>query len=44
MNSKLEDFGVPTNPADSVEPRRPVAGGANDMYFAGIISARYSLR
>jgi hypothetical protein len=41
MNSKLEDFGVaPSAPED----RRPVAGGANDMYFAGLIAARYSLR
>jgi hypothetical protein len=37
MNSKEEDFGL-----DGL--RRPVAGGANDMYFAGIIAARYSLR
>ena len=39
MNSKVADFGL----EDSGE-RRPVAGGANDMYFAGIIAARYSLR
>jgi len=43
MNSRLEDFAVPTGTM-STEARRPVAGGANDMYFAGIIAARYSLR
>jgi hypothetical protein len=46
MNSKLEDFAVtiPGSPTPNAALRRPVAGGANDMYFAGIISARYSLR
>jgi len=45
MNSKLEDFAVPDpgNPTAPVGQRRPVAGGANDMYFAGLISARYTL-
>ena len=44
MNSKLEDFGVPVSATSDAGPRRPVAGGANDMYFAGIVAARYSLR
>jgi hypothetical protein len=44
MNSKLEDFAVPDTTNDGVGLRRPVAGGANDMYFAGMIAARYSLR
>jgi hypothetical protein len=39
MNSKEEDFGL-LNDGE----RRPVAGGANDMYFAGLVAARYSLR
>jgi hypothetical protein len=45
MNSKLTDFGVPdpANSSQQVQPRRPVAGGANDMYFTGLISARYTL-
>jgi hypothetical protein len=43
MNSKLADFAVPGT-AEDVGLRRPVAGGANDMYFAGMIAARYSLR
>jgi hypothetical protein len=43
MNSRLDDFAVDEN--GGVEGiRRPVAGGANDMYFAGLISARYSLQ
>ncbi|MEY4549713.1 MAG: hypothetical protein RL685_5908 [Pseudomonadota bacterium] len=41
MNSRAEDFGVDVG---NVGTRRPVAGGANDMYFAGLVSARYSLR
>ncbi len=41
MNSRLEDFGV--DPGGETT-RRPVAGGANDMYFAGLVAARYSLR
>jgi hypothetical protein len=41
MNSRLEDFGVGTGDEST---RRPVSGGANDMYFAGLVAARYSLR
>ena len=44
MNSRLEDFAVLDTGLPSGEPRRPVAGGANDMYFAGLFSARYSLQ
>jgi len=47
MNSRAADFGVddltaPT-PTRTVS-RNPVAGGANDMYFAGLIAARYTLQ
>jgi hypothetical protein len=43
MNSRLDDFAVDEEGApDGL--RRPVAGGANDMYFAGLVSARYSLQ
>jgi hypothetical protein len=38
MNSREDDFGL------DGDSRRPVAGGANDMYFAGMISARYALQ
>jgi hypothetical protein len=38
MNSRLEDFGL------AADARRPIAGGANDMYFAGVVAARYSLQ
>lgn len=38
MNSREADFGL------GAEPRRPVAGGANDMYFAGLVAARYALQ
>jgi hypothetical protein len=38
MNSRDADFGLGS------DPRRPVAGGANDMYFAGMLSARYALQ
>jgi hypothetical protein len=38
MNSREADFGV-----DSGE-RNPVAGGANDMYFAGMLTAAYALQ
>jgi hypothetical protein len=41
MNSREADFAVGAN---SDLGRRPVAGGANDMYFAGLFSARYSLQ
>lgn len=46
MNSRLQDFGiaaVPTGGYETDGQRRPVAGGANDMYFAGMLAARYSL-
>jgi hypothetical protein len=39
MNSRESDFGL--NGGDS--QRKPVAGGANDMYFAGIVAAKYAL-
>jgi hypothetical protein len=46
MNSRLADFGVdPDSPMAMVAgDRNPVAGGANDMYFAGLIAARYALQ
>jgi hypothetical protein len=45
MNSRPEDFGLdPDNNLAPTGERNPVAGGANDMYFAGMISARYSLQ
>ena len=48
MNSREADFGVevPANGglATPADDRNPVAGGANDMYFAGMISARYALQ
>jgi hypothetical protein len=43
MNSRASDFGVDAQGA-STGSRTPVAGGANDMYFAGLFSARYSLQ
>jgi hypothetical protein len=39
MNSRENDFGL--DGGDS--QRKPVAGGANDMYFAGIVAAKYAL-
>jgi hypothetical protein len=33
MNNVADDFGT-----------RPVAGGATDMYFAGLISAQYRMK
>jgi hypothetical protein len=49
MNSRDADFGLApaVNNAPRVasgDPRNPVAGGANDMYFAGLFSAVYSLQ
>jgi hypothetical protein len=41
MNSRVEDFG---EGPDGILARRPVAGGATDMYLGGMISAQYSLR
>ncbi len=42
MNSRDEDFGIDNGTA--TQDRNPVAGGANDMYFAGMLSARYELQ
>jgi hypothetical protein len=45
MNSREADFGL--NPAGTdvgSQGRNPVAGGANDMYFAGLLTARYALQ
>jgi hypothetical protein len=39
MNSREDDFGL-----DDDSTRNPVAGGANDMYFAGMLSAKYALQ
>lgn len=47
MNSRLADFGVSENPTGGYAAdgnRTPIAGGANDMYFTGLISARYALQ
>lgn len=47
MNARLADFGVTETPAGGYEAegnRTPIAGGANDMYFAGLIAARYALQ
>jgi hypothetical protein len=48
MNSREADFGLVEGAAGVFTPatggRNPVAGGANDMYFAGILSARYALQ
>jgi hypothetical protein len=43
MNSREADFGIDGG-EPSEQDRRPVAGGANDMYFAGMLSARYALQ
>lgn len=43
MNSRQTDFGLDAN-GGATGARRPVAGGANDMYFAGLVAARYSLK
>lgn len=40
MNSREDDFALP---GSDDSQRNPVAGGANDMYFAGIVSAKYAL-
>lgn len=42
MNSRLGDFGLNDQGGASGD-RNPVAGGANDMYFAGLVSAQYAL-
>jgi len=45
MNSREADFGLNdelTQPGP--QGRNPVAGGANDMYFAGMLTARYALQ
>jgi hypothetical protein len=48
MNSREADFGLDEGAPGVFTPsndgRNPVAGGANDMYFAGILSARYALQ
>jgi hypothetical protein len=51
MNSREADFGLVQNPnnnmysiRDDGDLRNPVAGGANDMYFAGMLTARYALQ
>jgi hypothetical protein len=38
MNSREADFGIESG------DRNPVAGGANDMYFAGMLMASYALQ
>ena len=42
MNSRESDFGVDNGAA--ADQRVPVAGGANDMYFAGMLTAAYALQ
>ena len=42
MNSRESDFGVDGD--EQAGDRNPVAGGANDMYFAGMLSASYALQ
>jgi hypothetical protein len=48
MNSRQADFGLDEGANNtftpSADPRNPVAGGANDMYFAGMLTARYALQ
>jgi hypothetical protein len=51
MNSREADFGLVENPNTGTfsvrqdgDLRNPVAGGANDMYFAGMLTARYALQ
>jgi hypothetical protein len=44
MNSRPQDFGHDLDSLEASGTRNPVAGGANDMYFAGLVSARYSLQ
>jgi hypothetical protein len=45
MNSRESDFGLnPDLSGTSANGRNPVAGGANDMYFAGMLTARYALQ
>ncbi len=44
MNSRAADFGLDPDDLSPTGDRNPVAGGANDMYFAGMVSARYSLQ
>lgn len=43
MNSREADFGLDDDLDPTGEGRNPVAGGANDMYFAGMLTARYAL-
>jgi hypothetical protein len=43
MNSREADFGLGSN-GQANQERNPVAGGANDMYFAGLIAAKYALQ
>lgn len=48
MNSRESDFGLEEGAPGVFDPssegRNPVAGGANDMYFAGMLTARYALQ
>jgi hypothetical protein len=48
MNSREADFGLEEGATGvysvSSDGRNPVAGGANDMYFAGMLTARYALQ
>jgi hypothetical protein len=44
MNSRESDFGVNAAGTGPADRRNPVAGGANDMYFAGMLSATYALQ
>jgi hypothetical protein len=47
MNSTFADYGLGLPPGSSDNPsgdRNPVAGGANDMYFSGMLAAKYSMR
>ena len=44
MNSRVADFGLDPENLSLSGTRNPVAGGANDMYFAGMLSARYALQ
>src|SRR5262245_54347248 len=44
MNSRESDFGVNAQGTGPDGRRNPVAGGANDMYFAGMVTASYALQ
>jgi hypothetical protein len=44
MNSREADYGIDTTDGSATNERNPVAGGANDMYFAGMLTARYALQ